>query len=181
MTHVVWIDTESDGVRPDRRTWEVSMIYRRPGEDDTEMTIIITDSGVTGAEEPYALTVNRYAERFDRELGYGELRMTGARAAAIIHAATRDAYLVGAQVQFDAHSLTRLLQWYGFEPAWKRRLRDIESMVEGHLGQFGIGGLQDCARALGIPVDPTVLHTSLGDARLVRECFDMIYPKEIGS
>lgn len=176
--HVVILDVETDGVRPDRRIWEVSMAWRRPGEDDTEMTIIISDAGVTGAEEPYALTVNRYAERFDRELGYGEVRMPGARAAGIIHAATRDAYLVGAQVQFDAHSLTRLLQWYGFEPAWKRRLRDIEGIVEGHLGRFAIGGLQDCARALGVPVDPATVHTSLGDVRLVRDCFDMIFPKD---
>lgn len=154
------------------------MISRRPGEDPVEITIIITDSGVTGNEEPYALQVNRYEERFNRELARGEIRMNGQQAAGAIHAFTHGAWLVGAQTQFDVHGLTRLLQWYGFEPAWNRRLREIEGMVEAHLGQFGIGGLQACAKALGIDVDPDAVHTSLGDARLVRDCFDRIFPAQ---
>ena len=174
---VVFVDTETDGVRHGRRTWEVSLISRRATEGEAEMTIIITDSGVSGREEPRALEVNRFEERFNRELVRGEVRMPGARAAAVISAVTTNAWLIAAQPQFDEVNLARLLRWYGIEPTWQRRLRDIESMTEEHLDQFGIGGLQACAKALEIDVDPAVVHTSLGDARLVRDCFDRIFPE----
>lgn len=179
---IVFIDTETDGVRAGRRTWEISWIHRAPTHDgtiiDAQATVIITDSGVTGREEPVALEVNRYEERFNRELWPGERRMSGEHAARLIHAGTHGAWLVGAQPQFDDHGLRRLLDWYGLVPQWKRRLRDIESMSEAHLGRFGIGGLQDCARALGIEVDPAKVHTSAGDVELTRDCFDRIFPAQ---
>lgn len=179
--HIVFCDSESDGLRADRRTWEVALIHRDPTADapDTEVTIIITDSGVTGAEEPDALRINRYEERFNRQLASGEVRRTGYQAALMIQQLTWGAWLVAAQPQFDVHGLTRLLDWYGLKPGWKRRLRDIEGMVEAHLGRFGVGGLQACAEALHIDVDPSVMHTSLGDARLVRACFDRIFDPQL--
>ena len=173
---VCWIDTESDGVRPSRRTWEVAIIRQDSADSTpTEITLIISDAGVTGKEEPRALEVNHFETRFVRELQRGESRLPGQRAARIIHDLTKDAWFVAAQPPFDAHSLTTLLDFYGYVPEWKRRLRDIESLTEGHLGLFGIGGLATCATALGVEYDPSVLHTSMGDARLVRACWEKIF------
>jgi hypothetical protein len=171
---ICFVDIETDGVRDDRRLWEASII-RVDADGVSEQTVIVTDSGVTGREEPEALEINRYHERFVRQLTYPEMRAPGYAAARVLYQLLDGAWFVAAQPQFDAHSLSRLLRWHGHEPPWKRRLRDIESEIEAHLGTFGIGGLQACAKALGVPVDAAVMHTSLGDARLVRACWERIF------
>ncbi len=176
MSIVCFIDTETDGVRPDRRVWEVSIIRQSPAEPTEEATLIIADAGVTGAEEPKALEINRYWDRVNRTLQHPELRLNGFRAAHAIQEVTRDATLVGAQPQFDAHGLERLLRWYGLEPQWKRRLRCVESMAMGWTGAE-LGGLAECAAAVGIEVPQDELHTSYGDAKLCREIWNEIMSK----
>lgn len=54
---------------------------------------------------------------------------------------------------------------------WSHRLRCVETLTAGHLGRE-IGGLSDCAAALGI--DTPAAHTALGDARTARAIWDAI-------
>lgn len=83
--------------------------------------------------------------------------------------------LVGAAPHFDAGMIGRHMREYGLRPLWSHRYRCAETLAAGHLG-YDPGGLGDCARALGIDVDPGARHTATGDMLLCRAIWDVVFP-----
>lgn len=181
MRALCFLDVESEGLRWDRRIWEVALILR---DDDAEeyLTLIIDDVDMSNAE-PAALAVNHFDVRFHRELLPHERRVREFQAAHILEEWTNSATIVGAQPWFDTHAITTLLARHGLEPSWHYRQRCVESLAAGRL-RDDKGGLVACATAVGVPVDERAVHTAMGDALLARGIYDTImngqtYPSAI--
>jgi DNA polymerase III epsilon subunit-like protein len=170
MTYLAFVDTETTGLHPNRRPWEIAIIRRdlTTVAPEQSVTIQITDVDLSDAD-PQALAVGRFHDRH----GLTGRLLTEARAAQVVEAWTRGAYLVGAVPSFDAETLDRMLRRHRLSPSWHHRLRCVETLASGHLRRE-VGGLKDAAKALGVPVDEAVLHTAMGDARLAAAVWDAV-------
>ena len=156
MTPIVFIDTETTSLRPDRRAWEVGMIRRadhRDADQETSFFIHIDDIDLPNAD-PFALDVGRFWQRHpqavtDARVGYevhdfedtsmwstlrGEVLDAGT-AAQVVRLWTHGAHLVGAVPSFDAEVLAALLRDNWLTPTWRYHLIDVESLAVGWLAR----------------------------------------------
>lgn len=178
----VFIDSETTGRGPDRRPWEIAVLYEDSVFSSGQVYVVL-DVDLSQAE-PEALAMNGIHDRhpiFTGQQPSNDLSvsyLSEADVSMTLHRVLQGVEWVGAQPQFDTECVAAMLRRHGLEPSWHYRLRDIESMTEGFLRR-SVGGLQDCARALGVPVDQTTVHSALGDARLVQQCHEAIFPKEV--
>lgn len=181
-TAIVAIDTETDGLHPGRRAWEIGMVRRdESGERECRMFLPLD----LKFSDPAALRIGGFWDRHPvgRKLS-GKLDaqndtyakpcepVTPAHdAAKKVMAWTFGATIVGANPAFDAVVLERLLRSEGYLPQWHYRLLDVEAMTAGYVGSV-VGGLADCCKLFDIPRDGA--HTALGDARDALRIFDRI-------
>ena len=91
----------------------------------------------------------------------------------MIFAMTFGAQIVGAVPSFDTRGIENLFAFSGNIPMWHHRLICVESMTVGYLSKE-VGGLGNCAAALGIEQDPATEHTAMGDADLTMRIYDAI-------
>ena len=77
MTPIVFIDTETTSLRPDRKAWEVAMIRRADLDDvgDETSFFIHTDDIDLPNADPFSLNVGRFWDRHpgvtgDRVVGF---------------------------------------------------------------------------------------------------------------
>jgi hypothetical protein len=197
---VVFIDTETTSLRPDRQAWEVAMIRRAPDGTETSTSFFIGDVSLENADIA-SLNIGRFFDRhplwngqekrgdfgFSAENweaskypfgGAADYRIVDRRQAAYrVEGWTRGATLVGACPWFDAHVLSNLLLDEGLVPSWHHRLRCVESLAAGYLSNPAIGGQSDYAYALGLTIDPAKEHTALGDAETARAIWDKVLAK----
>ena len=173
-----FIDTETDGVHPGRKAWEVAWIRREPDGTETEAHLFLPIDLATS--DPNGLRVGRFYDRHphgrrvSRPVGERTGQVTAEKsAAAAIARATHGAHIVGAVPNFDTEVLDRLLRANGHAPAWQYRLVDVLSLTAGYVGGL-VGGLTDCATACGIRVDSALEHTALGDARTALRIYDHV-------
>ncbi|NUO57261.1 MAG: hypothetical protein HOV78_11385 [Hamadaea sp.] len=177
MTPICVVDTETDGLHQGRRIWEVAMI-RRDDEGERERSFFV------GLDMRYSdlkgLEIGRFFDRHPsgRKVS-GKDPLPGLPplckhdAAREIMQFTFGAQLVGAVPSFDAEGLAGLLRSEGYLPAWKHRLRCVETLTSGFLRRE-VGGLRDCAEALGLDFPQDVQHTALGDARMALQIWDAV-------
>ncbi len=197
---IVFIDTETTSLRPDRRAWEIGLIVRRDGEPDAEHRWFIDASDLDlGNADPMALKIGRFYERHPQyrldhpapngatEIEYDALRL--------VEAITRGAHLVGAVVNFDAEVLGARMRAHGISPSWHYHLIDTEALAVGRLsfeaGFYETKGetataaaLRDAASppwksddlsaALGVTVSEEDRHTALGDAKWALRIYDAV-------
>ena len=148
MIPIVFIDTETTGVHPGRKVWEVAMI-RRDASGDTE-TEFFVEVDLSDAD-PFGLNVGRFYERhplgrylsgraperypdpFNSEMIDEEIALPLDDAAAQIARVTHGAHLVGAVPNFDADTLAPLLREHRLIPAWHYHLIDVEALAVGWL------------------------------------------------
>lgn len=185
-----FVDTETDGVHPDRKVWEIAIIRREPdGRETTWSDFIEIDLSTA---DPFGLRVGRFYERhplgrhlsgLTRPTGKTGLGQSLTRSAAAMHVArlTHGAHLVGAVPNFDAEVFDRLLRAHGLAPAWHYHLQDVETLAVGYLrGQGKLApalpwSSSDLAQAVGVPPQPEEdRHTALGDARYARAVYDAV-------
>lgn len=181
---LVFVDTETTGLDPDRHdVWEIALIDDK-GETEYQLPVDLSSA------DPTALRINRFYERRNamsqgRDLASFSARRTvpevdwwshGPRSIAEDIAVRLDGMtLVGANPAFDAAFLRRFLLDHGQAPMWSHRLLDIEA----YAAAFCHGmpkSLRDTAGVLGVPVDEDGRHTALGDARLVKAIWDQVRP-----
>lgn len=191
---LVFLDLESTGLDPDRHEpRQIAVVvrgHRDPGSDGEWVWQLKPDLELA---DPAALRIGRYyaREQVSPHGGTGRLlaspwlergtEPSSARAVAERLAVLLDgAYLIGAVPSFDAGFLDRLLRRNAQCPTWHYRLVCVETLTAGHFGRL-VGGLADCARELGVPVDPEVAHTALGDARLARDIYDAVMGEAKGA
>lgn len=180
MTSLVFVDTETDGLHPGRRAWEIGMIRRdENGERECRMFLPLD----LKFSDPAALKIGGFWDRHpvgrklsgknsDDTCGKPCEPVTSAHdAAKKVMEWTFGANLVGANPAFDAQVLERLLRSEGYLPQWHYRLLDVEALTYGNRGRI-VGGLAACVEELGL--EQRDAHTALGDARTARDVYDAV-------
>ena len=180
MTPLCFIDTETTGVHPDRRVWEVAIIRRDDG-GQREVSFFV-DVDLSGAD-PFGLKIGGFYERHPFFGNSSETVLTEAAAAHEVESWTRGAHLVGAAPAFDAGCLDPMLRRHQLIPAWHYHLIDVEAMAVGWISGRALMGV---GNAIGPPWKSDVLslacgvnppsdgerHTALGDARWAMRWYD---------
>lgn len=182
---LVFLDTETDSLSHLRRPWEIGLIRRdHTGERSLSFFVSVDLKN----SDPAALEFGRFWERHpvgrkisgqpaspaDHALVYSQHD-----AARTVMQWTFGATIVGAVPSFDMEMLGWLLRGNGYLPAWHYRLRCVESLAAGHLGQ-DLGGLRSCMEALGLPFAEVEQHTAMGDARAAAAIWDAVIGAPIG-
>ena len=197
MTPLCFLDTETDGISPARKVYEVAMIRRDDqGQRETQFYVALDLS----TADPFGLKVGGFYDRhpLGRYLtgavdfipttwddpGYRDAR----NAAHEVARWTHGAHIVGAVPNFDAEVLANLLRSEGLTPAWHYHLIDVEAMAVGWLAGRGTGlsspqdhvvqppwKSDDLSRACGVePPTDDERHTALGDARWAMRWYDTL-------
>jgi hypothetical protein len=193
MIPLAFIDTETTGVHPDRRVWEVAIIRRE--SDGSEFTWLwqVDDVDLSNAD-PFGLKVGGFYERHVSITGgwdgphedYPVMYRPESHVAKGVEKATRGAHLVGAVPNFDADVLDKMLRRHRLIPAWHYHLIDVEAMAVGWLAAKVSEGYvfaeevytppwksDDLSRDCGVkPPTNAERHTALGDARWVMRWYD---------
>jgi DNA polymerase III epsilon subunit-like protein len=197
VSGVVFVDTETTGLDPDRHEiWEVGLIVpestrithpdRPDSYEDAEHRWFLPVDLATA--DVVALNIGRYHDRHPDGHSYQptpeEFTPTDPRLFAEQFAKlTWGKHLAGAVVSFDAERLAKLLRANGACPGWHYHLIDVEALAVGYLA-----GMDDNLRAniappwksdqlteaLGIEVDDMDKHTALGDARWAKAIYDTV-------
>jgi hypothetical protein len=172
-TPIVFIDTETTGIHPGRKVWEVAMI-RRDETGDTE-TEFFVEVDLCDAD-PFGLNVGRFYERhpLGRSLsGRGDdprpPLLIPYHAAHEVARITHGAHLVGAVPNFDAETLAPLLREHKLIAAWHYHLICVEALAVGYLHAKAFQRVADTGDA-----DQFARHTALGDAKWARALWDAV-------
>lgn len=177
---LVFLDTETTSLQPNREAWEIGMICRTEyGETEHHLFV---DVDLTWAD-PEALEIGRFTERFPFDDA-----VSRETAAATVATVTAGAVIVGSNPHFDVATLEPLLREFGWQPTWHYRPLCAATMAAGYLAaassddrrqQLGIDDGRyrsyNVSRALGIePPSAAEAHTALGDAAWTMRLFDRI-------
>lgn len=142
---VVFLDTETTSLRPDRRVWEVGAIVRdETGHDQEHVGFIDLADLDLGNADLMSLKIGRFHERHPQASGTERQGAAGRggvlseqRWVAELEKLTRGAHLVGAVVSFDAEVLAARMRAHGICPSWHYHLIDVEALAAGFLaGEF---------------------------------------------
>jgi DNA polymerase III epsilon subunit-like protein len=176
MTNLVFIDTETTSLRADRRAWEIALIVRDGDEPDAEYAMLIDDSDLDlGNADLISLKIGRFYDRHPRYNGDLSVTLWSERTALQeVERQTRDAILVGAVPNFDAEVLGARMRAHGICPSWRYHLVDVETLAAGRLDTPPPWDFDKMLAAFGLVYDEADRHTALGDARMVRDLYDVI-------
>ncbi|WP_032402459.1 3'-5' exonuclease [Rhodococcoides fascians] len=191
MSALVFLDTETTGLHPDRRPWEIAMIRLESHSGDAKLkgcTILVSDVDLSQAD-PMALSIGKFYDRhpnFSLNDGpqppqpNGTWLFSEESAARKVERWTRGATIVGANPSFDTITLDAMLRRHNLVPSWHHRLVDVESLTAGHLGSIGddgrLLGATRCADVLGLNYDADQTHTAEGDAVLALRIYRKVVP-----
>lgn len=148
---IAFVDTETTGVHPGRRAWEIAIIRREPDGQERTLHAFVADVDLSAAD-PFGLKVGRFYERHPKFARAPEVaaaidhaRSLGlevpedapcldeAELAPMIERMTRGAHLVGAVPNFDAEVFADTLRRHQLTPAWHYHLVDVENLAVGYL------------------------------------------------
>jgi hypothetical protein len=196
VSKIVFVDTETTSLRPDRRAWDIALIVREDGVDDVEHQWFIEANDLDlGNADPFSLRIGHF---YDRHPGASDGNPWAAGSGPEpwvlqqVEYLTRDAHLVGAVPNFDADVLGTRMRVRGFLPSWHHHLIDVETLMVGWLAAMGEQGKrinldgtlalpwksEDLSFACGVePPDGEDRHTALGDARWARDVYDAVMGK----
>lgn len=180
---LVFLNTETTSLRPDRRIWEIGAIVRPAGAADATTDLehrwfIDIDDLDLGNADPISLKIGGFYDRYPRMLAQfpvGQRLYSEKRVMSVIEQITRGAWIIGAVVNFDTEAMSNRMRWHGVAPSWHYHLGDVESMAAGALGIRPPWGFDDILAKLGLKYDEKDRHTALGDARMARDLYDRIF------
>lgn len=190
---IVFIDTETTSLRPDRRAWEIGMIVRNGREQAQCRWFVDVADLDLGNADPFSLKIGGFYDRHPQNQTPRDSSGFVSEAVALdsIERWTRGAHLVGNVVSFDAEVLANRMRANGILPSWHYHLIDIESMAVGYLHGLAReypGSMAADFIKTGLPWDSGQLslaldvmppsdedrHTALGDAQWVMRMWDAI-------
>lgn len=176
MTKLVFIDTETTSLRPDRRAWDIGLIVRQPDGTEAEHQWFVDFGEIElGNADPFALKVGGFYERHPQasgaEIGYlpGEYEVL-----CEVERLTRGAILVGAVPNFDAEVLGRRMRKRDLLPSWHYHLVDVETLAAGAQKLAPPWSFDAVLGLYGLAHDEKDRHTALGDARLAKDLYDAV-------
>lgn len=204
MTNIVAIDTETTGLHPERRAWDIGLIvvgeipFRYRSHRSLAQAEVEPDSATPtrhayqwfvdvqdldlGNADPFALKVGHFYERHPQMAGTPGVPQREEDVLEQVEWLTRDAHLVGALPSFDAEVLGARMRAHGMLPSWYYHVIDVEPLVIGFLHGAGHGEgwslpykSDDLSRAVGVvPPGDADRHTALGDARWALRLYEAI-------
>jgi DNA polymerase III epsilon subunit-like protein len=164
--HVVYVDTETTGLDPDRNElWDIALIDGATGAEYEFHPLVDLSTA-----DPNALRMTNYHRRVSEDKWAWTDPKRAARWTALI---TSGKHLVGAVPSFDAAFLERFLRKHGNAPAWHYHLIDIEALAAGYLGMRPPWDSDEISERLGLG-EPVGKHTAIGDARWAREVYEKV-------
>lgn len=195
MSDIVFIDTETTSLRPDRRIWDIALLtpryvgnsngpyLSRPGDTPGVYQRFVQLSDLDlGNADPSSLKIGRFYQRhpqMEPQAAYdpavSEIDMLHK-----VEELTRGAHLVGAVPSFDAEGLAARMRANGIAPSWNHHLIDVEAMAVGWLAARGqrveLPWKSDelCAACGVDPTPEAERHTALGDVRWVQRWYQAI-------
>lgn len=167
---VVFVDTETTGLDPDRHEiWEVAAIWRADSNDRWIERVWQLPVDL-GRADSKSLELNNYHERA-RPTFSDALALFANDFASI----TRGKHLVGAVISFDEERLRKLLRANGACPEWHYHLIDVEALVAGKLGIRPPWNSEELAEKVGVkPPEGAERHTALADARWAKAMYEAV-------
>lgn len=187
MTNIVFIDTETTSLRPDRRAWEIGLIVREPVDgvegrhiDSEHSWFIDLDDLDLGNADLMSLKIGRFYDRHADVKPIADVDMftdTCVResyALEQVERLTRGAFLVGAVPNFDADVLGTRMRARGICPSWHYHLVDVETLAAGAKKLTPPWSFDAVLELYGLTYDEKDRHTALGDARMARDLYDAI-------
>lgn len=177
---LVFIDTETTSLRPDRRAWDIGLVVRAPDEVDSEHQWFVGAWELDlGNADVRALKIGGFYDRHPQGKRSDSYYLPGSELDVLLQVEqlTRDAILVGAVPNFDAEVLGTRMRANGIQPSWHYHLVDVETLAAGHRGFRPPWGFDDILAAYGLTYDEADRHTALGDARMARDLYDAILGK----
>lgn len=180
---IVFLDTETTSLRPDRRVWEVGLIARYPdGFVKSFQWFVNTNDLDLGNADPMSLHVGRFYSRHPQvESGKSSILVRSERSVLFeVERITRGAHLVGSVPNFDADILDRRMRTHGICPSWHYHLIDVEAMMVGYLALKGVRltppwKSDELSRLIGVdPPSDEDRHTALGDADWAMRIYDKV-------
>lgn len=170
MSRVVFIDTETTSLRPDRRAWDIGLLARDPstGVDIPSQWFVRAEDLELDNADPFALKIGGFYERHPQMIDARNQAVDERSVLLQVERITRGAHLVGAVPNFDAEVLGTRMRAHGIAPSWHYHLIDVEALAVGFLA--GCTQL-DMTR---LPWESDWLHTALGDARWARAIYDRV-------
>lgn len=179
-TPIVFIDVETNRLHPARRMWEIGLIRRVAGGEETRRWFIDRSDIDLGNADPSALNVGRFYDRHP-QVGKRQFVEDGivltyeASALEEVEALTRGATVVGIQVDFDAATLDARMRANGICPSWSHRIVDARTAAAGALRMPPPWDVNAIYEAFGVFCPEQDRHTALGDARLARDLYDAVF------
>lgn len=177
---VVFVDTETDGVHPGRRPWEVALLRRNPDGSEISYQAFL-DIDLSTAD-PFGLKVGRFYDRhplgrflsglgpapkiFDVE--YPEM------AAVEIARLTHGAYVIGAVPWFDTVVFEQMARSAKLTPSWHYHLIDVETLAAGQLGIRPPWDFDTLLGEYGLTYDEGQRHTAMGDVTMAAGLYDAV-------
>lgn len=175
MTRLVFLDTETTSLRPDREVWDLGYIVRDRGLDEEVQQFLHVS---LDEADPASLKVGRYYQRHPDPFGrvyFSDLPKATVPtydAIARFVEVSHEAVIVGAVPWFDTEALASMARGYGFLPSWHYHLVDVEALAAGHIGMSPPWNFNALLARFGVTV--TERHSAIGDARAVRDLYDAI-------
>jgi hypothetical protein len=150
---LVFIDTETTGLHPERRAWEIAMIRTDENGHSKGCSFFLGDVDLSRADlrglhvggfyDRHPLFNGQHTNHSGAERswysanpfgGHADYRiLSEAQAARHVEKWTRGAHLVGAVPSFDAETLSGLLRHHHLVPSWHHHLIDVEALALGYL------------------------------------------------
>lgn len=176
---LVFLDTETTSLRPDRRTWEIGLIVRRESDAEYSWLVDVDDLDL-GNADLMSLKIGRFHDRHPQMGGQDNPEASVEEEALVLHAVealTRGATLVGAVPQFDAEVLAERMRAHRICPSWHYHLVDVETLAAGALRMPPPWDFDILLERFGLVYDEAARHTALGDARMARDLYDEVMRK----
>jgi hypothetical protein len=190
VSALVFMDTETTGLRLDDDIWEFAAVRREPDGSESELHLFIEHDQRKCRNLPEAFLAD-HLRRFPA-CGHGDVTSQSSAAHQIRNFTQGRAHIVGAVPNFDTERVDLLLRRHSLKPDWHYHLLDVENLTVGWL--YGRYGPRDggppveaegeavalpwdsdlLSRAVGVEPDDFDRHTAMGDVRWAMAIYDRI-------
>lgn len=183
LPSLAFIDTETTSLRPDRRVWEVALIYYRPTTHAAPRYVQTRTMGAfiavadldLGNADSKGLAIGGFYDRHPEMNGGGA--PAGEREVLTrVEFLTRGAVLLGSNPAFDIDVLGARMRANGIAPSWHYHPEDVPTLALGWL--YGRGLAEGVPRksdaiSLACGIDPAkyARHTAFGDCEWMRDLY----------
>lgn len=179
MSDLIFLDTETTGLRLDDDIWEFAAIRRFADGTEDGLHLFIEHDWAKCSHLPEPFMADHQA-RFPSHDGATRRVAAGVQIRNFLAKGADGIkpHIVGAVPDFDAYRIAR--QFYATHlPEWHHHLIDVENLAVGWLAAQGKPQAppwdsNDLSRAIGVDPDTFDRHTAMGDVLWAMAIFDRV-------